>query len=412
MKNETLSNESLSEAAQPPPATRPPVPDPYRPDAPSQKSVITVARILWVLLLLLLLAGFGWLANYFYRQAHADPITYKTETPFVTDIVKKAVATGSIVPRREVQIKPQVSGIVDELYVEAGQPIKQGQLIARIRTVANAGNVNSAQNNIQAARIAVETSQTELARQRALFEQKVIAQQEYNRFVADAKAKKQALRAAENDLQIAQRGTSRNTGGASNLVRSTITGLLLDVPIKAGSSVVERNNFNEGTTMATVADMQSLVFEGKVDESEVGKVREGMALTLTVGALENQTFPATLEYIAPKGVVEEGATKFLVRARVKLQPGQFLRANYSANGDIVLGRRVQVLAIRESLLQFGKLNKDSVFVEVETGPQRFQKRLVKTGLSDGINVEVVSALRKTDKIKVLGPPAEGGSQKK
>lgn len=164
--------------------------------------------------------------------------------------------------------------------------------------------------------------------------------------------------------------------------------------------------------MATVADMQSLVFEGKVDESEVGKVREGMALTLTVGALENQTFPATLEYIAPKGVVEEGATKFLVRARVKLQPGQFLRANYSANGDIVLGRCVQVLAIRESLLQFGKLNKDSVFVEVETGPQRFQKRLVKTGLSDGINVEVVSALRKTDKIKVLGPPAEGGSQKK
>ncbi len=364
-------------------------------------------RVFLSLLLLLLLAGFGWLGYYFWKQAHTDPVTYKTETPFVADIVKKTVATGSIVPRREVQIKPQVSGIVEELYAEAGQPVKEGQLLARIRTVANAGNVNNAQNSIQAARVALETSQTELERQRPLFEQKVIAEQEFNRLLADVRAKQQALNAAENDLQIAQRGASRNTGGASNLVRSTITGLLLDVPVKVGSSVVERNNFNEGTTIAAIADMQSLVFEGKIDESEVGKVREGMDLNLTIGALENQAFPATLEYIAPKGIAEEGAIKFQVRARLKLQPGQFLRANYSANGDIVLGRRKQVLAIRESLLQFGKVNKDSVFVEVETAPQQFQKRLVKTGLSDGINVEVTSGLAKTDKVKVLGPPAEG-----
>ncbi|WP_245319015.1 efflux RND transporter periplasmic adaptor subunit [Hymenobacter elongatus] len=359
------------------------------------------------LLLVLLLAGFGWLATYFWKQAHTDPVTYKTETPFLTDIVKKTVATGSIVPRREVQIKPQVSGIVEELYVEAGQPIKEGQLIARIRTVANAANVNNAQNNIQAARVGLETAQVELDRQRPLFEQKVIAEQEYNRLLADVRAKKQTLNAAQNDLQIAQRGASNNTGGASNLVRSTITGLLLDVPIKVGSSVVERNNFNEGTTIAAIADMQSLVFEGKVDESEVGKVREGMDLNLTVGALEGENFPATLEYIAPKGITEEGAIKFQVRAKVRLKEGQFLRAGYSANGDIVLGRRRQALAIRESLLQFGKVNKDSVFVEVETGPQQFQKRLVKTGLSDGINIEVVAGLAKGDKIKVLGPPAEG-----
>ncbi|TGE21623.1 efflux RND transporter periplasmic adaptor subunit [Hymenobacter aquaticus] len=364
-------------------------------------------RIFLGILVLLLLAGFGWLANYFWKQAHTDPITYKTETPFLTDIVKKTVATGSIVPRREVQIKPQVSGIVEELFVEAGEPIKEGQLIARIRTVANAANVNNAQNQIQAARVALETAQTELNRQRPLFEQKVIAEQEYNRLLADVRAKKQALNAAENDLQIAQRGASRNTGGASNTVRSTITGLVLDVPIKVGSSVVERNNFNEGTTIAAIADMKSLVFEGKVDESEVGKVREGMDLNLTVGALEGENFPATLEYIAPKGITEEGAIKFQVRANVRLKPGQFLRAGYSANGDIVLGRRKQVLAIRESLLQFGKINKDSVFVEVQTAPQQFQKRLIKTGLSDGINVEVLSGLKKDDQIKVLGPPAEG-----
>ena len=406
MKNETL----LADTVYAPVAERPTAPTPPPPAQPRPR-VVTVKRVLWGVVLLALLAGFAWLVRYFYRQAHADPVAYKTETPFVTDIVKKTVATGSIVPRREVQIKPQVSGIVDELYVEAGQPIKAGQLIARIRTVASASNVNNAQNSIQAARVALETSQMELERQRPLFEQGVIARQEFNRLLADYKAKKQTLTATENDLQIAQRGTSRNTGGASNLIRSTITGLLLDIPVKAGSSVVERNNFNEGTTIATVADMQTLVFEGKVDESEVGKVREGMDLNLTVGALENQAFPATLEYIAPKGVVEEGATKFLVRAKVRLKPGQFLRANYSANGDIVLGRRTGVLAIKESLLQFGKVNKDSVYVEVTTGPQQFRKQLIKTGLSDGINVEVVSGLRKTDKIKALGPPA-GSEEKK
>jgi HlyD family secretion protein len=294
--------------------------------------------------------------------------------------------------------------------VEAGEPVKEGQLIARIRTVASAANVNTAQTQIQAARIDLEASKMELDRQQALYEQKVIAQQEYNRYVADYRAKRQQLEAAESNLQIAQRGASRNTGGSLNLVRSTITGLLLDVPVKVGSSVIERNNFNEGTTVAAVADMQSLIFEGKIDESEVGKVREGMDISLSVGALENQTFPATLEYIAPKGVLEDGAIKFLVRAKVKLKPGEFLRANYSANGDIVLGRRNQVLAVRESLLQFGKVHKDSIFVEVETAPQQFQKRLVKTGLSDGINVEVVSGISKSDKVKVLGPPA--GAEKK
>ncbi|KUG08073.1 efflux RND transporter periplasmic adaptor subunit [Solirubrum puertoriconensis] len=363
-------------------------------------------RVFLVLLLVLLLGGFGWLGRYFYLQAHADPITYKTEQPFVADITKKTVATGSIVPRREVQIKPQVSGIVEELYVEAGQPIKEGQLIARIRTVPNAASVNNAQNQIQQARVALETSQQELERQRPLYEQKVIAQQEFNRLLNDVRARRQALEAAQNDLQIAQRGASRNTGGATNVVRSTITGLLLDVPVKVGSSVVERNNFNEGTTLATVADMNSLVFEGKIDESEAGKVREGMPIKLTVGAIEGTAFPATLEYIAPKGVTEEGAIKFQVRAKVQPQPGVFLRAGYSANGDIVLDHKKQVLAIREALLQFGKLNKDSVFVEVETAPQQFQKKLVKTGISDGINVEIVSGLSKGDKLKVLGPATD------
>jgi HlyD family secretion protein len=349
---------------------------------------------------LVLLALSGWLGYYFYKKSHTDPVVYKTERPFVTNIVKKTVATGSIVPRREIQVKSQVSGVIETLYVEAGQVVKAGQLIARIRIVPNVVNVNNAQTSLQTARINYAEAQKELARQQQLFEQKVIAEQEYNRFRVDARLKQEALESAENNLQIAMKGASPRTGRASTSVYSTVGGMLLDVPVKQGGSVIERNNFNEGTTIAIVADMKSLIFEGKIDESEVGKIREGMDLNLTIGAIEGRTFKAKLEYIAPKGVLEEGAIKFQVRAQVLLDDKDFIRAGYSANADIVLDQKDQVLAIKESLLQFGK---DSTFVEVETAPQKFEKRLVKTGISDGINIEVVSGIRKDDKVKVKEP---------
>lgn len=353
---------------------------------------------------LLFLALSAWLGYYFYKKSHTDPVVYKTEKPFVTSIVKKTVATGSIVPRREIQIKSQVSGIIEELYVEAGQVVKAGQLIAKIKIVPNVVNVNNAQTSLQTARINYADAQRELSRQSQLFEQKVIAEQEYNRFKLDAQLKKEALEAAQSNLQIALRGASKRTGSASNSVYSTVDGMLLDVPVKAGASVIERNNFNEGTTIATVADMKSLIFEGNIDESEVGKIREGMDLDLTIGAIEDRTFRAKLEYIAPKGVPEEGSIKFQVRARVLLDDKDFIRAGYSANADIVLDKKDSVLAIKESLLQFSK---DSTFVEVEIAPQKFEKRLVKTGISDGINIEVVSGIGKDDKVKVKEPEVDG-----
>lgn len=349
---------------------------------------------------LLFLALTGWLGYYFYKKSHSDPVVYKTEKPFVTDIVKKTVATGSIVPRREIQVKSQVSGVIETLYVEAGQVVKAGQLIARIRIVPNVVNVNNAQTSLQTARINYAEATKELARQQQLFTQKVIAEQEFNRFKVDARLKKEALESAENNLQIALKGASRRTGTASTSVYSTVDGMLLDVPVKQGGSVIERNNFNEGTTIATVADMKRLIFEGKIDESEVGKIREGMDLNLTIGAIEGRIFPAKLEYIAPKGVLEEGAIKFQIRARVLLDEKDFIRAGYSANADIVLDKKDRVLAIKESLLQFGK---DSTYVEVETAPQKFEKRLVKTGISDGIHIEVVSGLKKEDRLKVKEP---------
>ncbi|WP_205500599.1 MULTISPECIES: efflux RND transporter periplasmic adaptor subunit [Hymenobacteraceae] len=350
--------------------------------------------------ILLFLAGTVWISYYFYKKANADPVVYQTEKPFYTDIVKKTVATGSIVPRKEIQIKPQVSGIVEELYVEAGQSVRAGQRIAKIRIVPNMVNVNNAETSVQTAKIAFEQAKREMERQKQLFDQKVIAEQEYNKFVMEYRLRREDLTSAENNRQLVKSGTSRRTGG-SNIIISTVDGMVLDVPVKVGASVIERNNFNEGTTIAAVADMKSLIFEGKIDESEVGKLREGMDLNLTIGAIEDKVFKAKLEYIAPKGVLEEGAVKFQVKAQVLLQPGDFLRAGYSANADIVLDQKDNVLAIKEGLLQFGKKGKDSVFVEVETAPQQFQKKLVKTGLSDGINIQVVEGLKPNDKVKVI-----------
>ncbi|WP_066834531.1 efflux RND transporter periplasmic adaptor subunit [Rufibacter ruber] len=357
-------------------------------------------KVILGLFIVLFLAGSVWIGNYFYKKSTTDPVVYQTEKPFVTNIVKKTVATGSIVPRKEIQIKPQVSGIVEELYVEAGQTVKAGQKIAKIRIVPNMVSVNQAETAVQTAKIAFEQAKREMERQRQLFEQKVIAEQEYNRFVLDYNLRKEDLTSAENNRQLVKSGTSKRTGG-SNVIFSTVDGMILDVPVKVGASVIERNNFNEGTTIAAVADMKSLIFEGKIDESEVGKLREGMDLNLTIGAIENKVFKAKLEYIAPKGVLEEGAVKFQVKAQVLLQPGDFLRAGYSANADIVLDQKENVLAIKEGLLQFGKKSKDSVYVEVEVGPQQFQKRMVKTGLSDGINIQVVDGLKAEDKVKVV-----------
>ncbi|WP_299825904.1 efflux RND transporter periplasmic adaptor subunit [uncultured Pontibacter sp.] len=339
----------------------------------------------------------GWLGYYFYKKSNTDPVVYKTEAPFETEIVKKTVATGSIVPRKEVQVKSVVSGVVEELYVEAGEVVKQGQLLARIKIVPNMVSVNNAETQLQTAKLNFDEAKRELARYEQLYEQKVVPEQEFRKYKADYNLKKEAMQAAESNLQLVREGTSRKRSQSSNLVYSTIDGMLLDVPVKVGTSIIERNNFNEGTTIATVADMRSLIFEGKIDESEVGKLKENMDLLLTIGAIENRVFNAKLEYIAPKGILEEGSIKFPIRAQVLLNEKDFIRAGYSANADIVLDKRDKVLAIKESMLKF---EKDEPYVEVETAPQVFEKRVIKTGLSDGINIEVVSGLSKKEKIKV------------
>lgn len=335
---------------------------------------------------------------YLYKKSVAKPILFETTNAQVTNIVKKTVATGKIVPRKEIEIKPQVSGIIAELYVEAGETVKRGDMIAKVRIIPNMISLNEAESRLNRAKISKDDAQRNYDRQKALFDDKVIPAADLQSYEVALKSAKEAVDAAENNLQLIREGITKKAGEVSNtIIRSTIEGMVLTVPVEIGNSVIESNTFNDGTTIATVADMGEMIFKGKVDESEVGKLHQGMELILTIGAIDTEKFTAKLEHISPKGVEENGAIQFEIRAAVVLKDNQFIRAGYSANADIVLEKRDSVLAIQESLLKFSE---DTAWVEIETSPQVFEKRTVKTGLSDGLNVEVLAGLTKNDKIKI------------
>ncbi len=356
-------------------------------------------RRFFIILFIIVIAGLFIGTGYFLYQKSEEPeVIFEIDSVFVSDIVKKTVATGSIVPRKEVEVKSQVSGVVEKLYVDPGVDVKLGQLIAKIRIIPNVVALNNAQAQVETARINFSNAENEMQRQKDLFEQRVISDFEYNQFVLDYNLMKQQLEAAGNNLELIREGASQSSGNVSNLVKSTVGGMVLDVPVKEGSFVIETNTFNDGTTIAAIADVGDMIFEGKVDESEVGKLSEGMDLTLSIGALESTTFDASLEYISPKGVEEEGTIQFEIRAAVSLQDGTFLRAGYSANADIVLDRRDSVYAIRESNLIF---EDDKIFVEIQRAPQKFEKKEIQIGLSDGIIIEVLGGIEPTDKMKKL-----------
>ena len=350
-----------------------------------------------ILIGIIILAVFGGTLYYLYDKSQSKPVVYTTANPFYETIIKKTVATGSVVPRKEIAIKPVVSGIVDILYVEPGDFVKKGDLIAKVRIIPDMLSLNNAESRLEQAKISLANAQADFDRQKQLFDNDVISKSEFEDADIAFRQAKQEVEAAENNLQLIKEGQTKKTGETTNtLIRSTIDGMVLDVPVEEGNSVIESNTFNEGTTIANVADMGEMVFEGKVDETEVGKIQEGMELILTIGAIEDESFKAVLEHIAPKGVEENGAIQFEIKAAVNLKDDQFVRAGYSANADIVLERADSVMAIQESLIHF---EGDSVFVEIETDPQVFEKRFIKTGLSDGINIQVVEGLKLEDKIK-------------
>jgi len=364
-------------------------------------------KALTIVLAVVILGLFGGTLWYLWRKAQKPVVVYDTESPAVTDIVKKTVATGSVIPRKEVAVKPQVSGIIESIRVEPGQIVKRGDLLAVIRVVPNTAALAAAESRVNQARIKADDAAREFERQRKLAEQGVVSDKDLRAAALARDTSVEERAGAEDSLAVVRRGVAARTGNVSNTnVVATIDGTVLDVPVKEGGSVIETNTFNDGTTIASLADMSELIFEGKVDESEVGKLKPGMAIVLTIGALEPAKFDATLEYIAPKGVDENGAIQFKIRAAVKQTADALIRANYSANADIVLDRRDKVLGVKEALLQF---DKDDVFVEVQTAPQTFERRKLKTGLSDGVTIEVVEGLKPEDKLKAgvhqAAPPA-------
>ena len=345
-------------------------------------------------IIFLVFVGVAVVGTFYFLWKKAQPVItlYELVTPARDTIETKTVATGKVEPRDEVLIKPQMSGIISELLKEAGQMVKEGEIIARIKVIPEMVQLNSAESRVRVAKINLEQISATFKRDKELHKQGVISKEDYETSLANYKKAQEEAENAQDALEIIREGISKRSAASSTTqVRSTITGMILDVPIKVGNSVIQSNTFNDGTTIATVADMSNMIFRGKVDETEVGRIHEGMPIKLTVGAMESRTFDAELEYVAPKGVE--------VKAAVHMPGDAFIRAGYSANAEIVLKRAENVLSVPESCVEFSG---DSTFVQVvkaEKPEQKFEKRAVKVGLSDGIKIEIKEGLAENEKVR-------------
>ena len=357
-------------------------------------------KFLKITLLVLLAAGIIGTFVFLWMKSRPKVVVYETVTAEVADLQKTTVATGKVEPRDEILIKPQISGIIDEVYKEAGQSIRKGEVIAKVKVIPELGQVNSAESRVRLAEINEKQAQTDFDRIEKLFKDKLISREDFEKSEVALKQSHVEVQTAKDALEIIKEGITKNSASlSSTLIRSTIDGLILDVPVKAGNSVIMSNTFNDGTTIATVANMNDLIFKGKIDETEVGRIHEGMPVKLTIGALQNLTFDATLEYISPKGVEENGDNQFEIKAAVSVPDSVQIRSGYSANAEIVLQRAQQALAVPESVIEFSG---DSTFVYIMTDSipeQKFQRKSVIAGMSDGIKIEIKSGVTAKDKIR-------------
>ena len=337
---------------------------------------------------------------FLWKKSQPEVVVYEIVSPKQGTIEAKSVATGNVEPRYEVQIKPQISGIIAELRKEAGQMVQAGDIIATIKVIPEMVQLNSAESRVNLAEISLKQVEETYKRDEQLFRKGVIAKEDYEVSKANYLKAVEERDNAQSALEIIRDGIAKNSNVSSTTqIRSTITGMILDIPVKVGNSVIQANNFNDGTTIATVADMGDMIFKGNVDETEIGRIREGMPIKLTIGAMEGRTFDALLEYVSPKGVEKNGAILFEVKAAVKIPADAFIRAGYSANAEMVLQRAEQVLTVPESTIEF---QGDSAFVQrvtQEQPEQRFERHPVKVGLSDGINIEIKEGLTADDKVR-------------
>lgn len=354
-------------------------------------------KVIKYIVLVLIVAVFAGTFVFLYKKSKPEEIRYQELTVTTQDIARSTVLTGKIVPRNEVNIKPQINGIIAEIYKEAGQMVQQGEVIARLTVIPDMNSLSAAQSRVRLSEINLKQAQTNFDREKALYEKNLISAEEYEKTEQQLNQAKEEYAASQESLEVIRDGvSSKNATSSSTLIRSTITGLILDIPVKVGNSVIQANTLNDGTTVATVANMNDLIFEGQVDETEVGSLQEGMPLTITIGALRDYTFDAKLEYISPKAVESNGANQFKVKAAVKVDSEHTIRSGYSANAQIDLEKATDVLSVPESALEFVK-EESYVYKKGQDGT--YTKTKVETGLSDGVNIEIKSGLSEGDTVR-------------
>jgi HlyD family secretion protein len=361
----------------------------------------TVKIIIGIVLLVLLVM----VLKYFKDSNSKEIVDYKVEEPFYDSIDTKAVATGKLNPEEEIELKPQISGIVDQIMVEEGDIVEKGDLIAKIRVVPNEQSLVSASSRIKSARLSADNATTLFNRNKALFEKGVISKQDFENSELSLNQATEVLSQAQNDYQIIRQGSISGGSSANTNIVAQISGTVLEIPVREGDQVIQSNNFNAGTTIATIADMSIMIFEGKVDEAEVGKLEEGKEIKVVLGAINEKEFPAKLTFVAPKGQEENGAVQFTIKADVEIEASTNIRAGYSANAEIEIESKDSVLVIKESLLQFNRLT-EQPFVEIQQEDGSFEKKDVELGISDGINVEIIEGVDEGDKIKVWNKASE------
>ncbi len=356
-------------------------------------------KILKYIGITLLISGALFAAAYFIKTNDKSAIVYETKTIINTSIEKKTVITGKVIPEDEVEIKPQIQGIIDALFVEEGDKVKTGDLLAKIKVVPNEQNLNAAEGRVANSKIVLKNAQIEFRRNKNLFDKGIISKQDFDNVQLRYNQSKLDVSNAVSDLQIIRLGSKGGAASANTNIRATVPGTVLEIPVEEGFQVIASNSFNAGTTIATIADLNKMIFEGKVDEAEVGKLIVGMPLEVNLGAIEDQSLEAKLKFIAPKGNEEQGAVQFKIEADLFLNDSIFVRAGYSANASLIIERKDNVMALEELLLQFDR-ETEKPYVEIQIGDQKFERRDIEIGLSDGVNVEVLSGLTEDDQIKV------------
>ena len=337
---------------------------------------------------------------FLWLKSRPQPDVYDEFTPKMSNLKKATIITGKIEPRNEVNVKPQISGIITEIMKEAGEMVQAGEIIAKVKVVPDMNQLSNAQSRVRLAQINVKQAKVNYDREKKLYDKGLVAGDEYDKIRQAYQQSQEEVKAAQDNLEVVRDGVSKNNANTSStLIRSTLSGLILDVPVKVGNTVILSNTFNDGTTIATVANMGDLIFRGNIDETEVGQLSVGMPMKITIGALQDNTLQASLEYVSPKAVEQNGANQFEIKAAIRNIQGKKIRSGYSANAEIVLASAQNVLTVPESAIEFSGKQTYVYVVKGDENNKTYERRKVETGMSDGLNIEIKSGLNKNEKVR-------------